>query len=129
MTWALCFNCGATKFGAICPCPECKIASTGNWDLDIAFSDHRLSKDTLKAFGEVVRAIRRVCDDGQLRFWSFIYYVSTRHPDVLGVKLPEDEQERCAAVLARASPPAVTVKESEHAQRIGKLEEKSGDAQ
>lgn len=129
MTWALCLNCGATKFGAICPCPECAFASTGDMNLDIAFSDHRLSKDTLKAFGEVVRAIRRVCDDGQLRFWSFIYYVSTRHPEMLGVKLPEEERERCAAVLARASPPGVTVEESERGQLMRKREEKSSGPQ
>ena len=63
MTIALCFNCGHMKFGAICPCPECRIASTGNMNLDIAFSDHWMSVDTIRAFGEVIRAIRRVCDD------------------------------------------------------------------
>src|SRR5947208_1440674 len=60
MTWALCFNCGATKFGASCPCPECQRASTGDMGLDIAFSDHHWSEATLKAFGEVVRSLRRV---------------------------------------------------------------------
>ena len=81
MTWALCFNCGATKFGAICPCPQCGFTSTGDMNLDIAFSDHRLSEETLRAFGAVVGSIHRVCDDDHLRFWTFIHYVSTRHPD------------------------------------------------
>ena len=80
MTWALCFNCGSTKFGALLPCPECQAASTGDISLDIAFSDHHMAVESLEEFGAVVRAIRQVCEDDQLRFWSFIYYVSTRHP-------------------------------------------------
>ena len=112
MTMALCFHCGHTKFGAICPCPECSVASTGDINLDIAFSDHRMSVATLGAFGEVVRAVRRVCDDDQLRFWAFIRYVSVHHPDVLGVELPADQRAACDAVLARAHPPPVVVEES-----------------
>ena len=109
---ALCFNCGHTKFGAICPCPECGVASTGDMNLDITFSDHRMSVATLGAFGEVVRAIRRVCDDDQLRFWSVIRYVSVHHSDILGVEQPPEQQAACDAVLARARPAAVEVEES-----------------
>src|SRR4051794_1647899 len=72
MTWALCFNCGETKFGALCPCPSCQEGSTGDINLDIAFSDHHMAVETIKEFGEVVRAIRRACDEDELRFWSFI---------------------------------------------------------
>lgn len=118
MTMALCFTCGHTKFGAICPCPECGIASTGDMNLDIAFSDHRLSVATLGAFGEVVRAIRRVCEDDQLRFWSFIRFVSVNHPDVLGVNMPPEQQAACDAVLTRAHPPPVAVEESEQARYL-----------
>jgi hypothetical protein len=128
MTWALCFNCGATKFGALCPCPECEFASTGDISLDIAFSDHHLSQETLKAFGAVVAAIRRVCDDDQLRFWSFIHYVATRHPELLGVKMPPEENERCEAVLARANPPPVAVEESVRAKGLRELQEREGIA-
>ena len=112
MTMALCFNCGYTKFGAICPCPECSVASTGDMNLDIAFSDHRLSVATLGEFGEVIRAIHRVCDEDQLRFWSFIRYVSVNHPEVLGVEQPPEQQVECGAVLARADPPPVSIEES-----------------
>jgi hypothetical protein len=91
-------------------------------NLDIAFSDHRLSEDTLKAFGAVVASIRRVCDDDQLRFWSFIHYVSTRHPDILGVKMPTEQIERCEAVVARANPPPVTVEESERGKMLRELQ-------
>ena len=112
MTWALCFNCGGTKFGAICPCPDCDVASSGDMELDIAFSDHHMSVDTLKSFGEVVRSIRQVCDDDALRFWSFIRYVSTNHSDILGVTLEPELQTRCDAVLAHAQPTPVVVEES-----------------
>lgn len=112
MTMALCFNCGRTKFGAICPCPECSIASTGDMNLDITFSDHRMSVATIGAFGEVVRAIRRVCVDDQLRFWSFIRYVSVHHSDILSVEQPPEQLAACDAVLARAQPPQVAVEES-----------------
>jgi len=113
MTWALCFQCGATKFGAICPCPECSVATTGDMNLDIAFSDHNMSKKTLEQFGEVVRAIHRVCDDDQLCFWTFIHFISTRHSNILGVDMPPDRSAHCARILEKANPPAVVVEDSE----------------
>lgn len=115
MTMALCFNCGETKFGAICPCPQCGVNSTGDMNLDIAFSDHWLSVATLGAFGEVVRAIQRVCDDNQLRFASFLRFVSVNHTSILSVTLPPEQQAACDAVLAQAAPPVVVVEESERA--------------
>lgn len=123
MTWALCLNCGATKFGAICPCPDCGVASTGDMNLDIAFSDHHLSVSTLEGFGGVVRAIREVCGDDELRFWSFIHHVSQHHPDVLGVTLSADQFDRCAEVIARANPPPVEVEESDEARILGELDD------
>jgi hypothetical protein len=123
MTWALCFSCGATKFGAICPCPECTVSSTGDMSLDIAFSDHHLAVETLREFGAVVRSIHRVCEDGTLCFWSFIHYVSTNHPDLLGVNLPPEQRQRCEEVIAQAAPPPVTVREVEHVCRWRDSEE------
>jgi hypothetical protein len=126
MTMALCFNCGYTKFGAICPCPECSTTSTGDMNLDIAFSDHHFSVATLEAFGEVVRAIRRACADDQLRFWSFIRFVSVHHSDILGVQMPPERAAECDAVLARAEPPPVTVEESERARFMREYQERTG---
>ena len=128
MTWALCFNCGARKFGAICPCPECQVASTGNLNLDIAFSDHHISVETIEAFGAVVRAIRRVCEDDELRFWSFVSYVSSHHPEILSVDLASQQRERCAEVLARANPPPVTIRESGSARFMREHRERDQDA-
>lgn len=116
MTMALCFNCGHTKFGALVPCQECRSGPTGDISLDIAFSDHHMSVSSIGAFGEVVRAIHRVCDDDVLRFWSFIRYVSVNHGDILGVQMPDEAAARCDAVLALAQPPPVIVEESEQAR-------------
>ena len=127
MTMALCFNCGHTKFGAIVPCPECNVGSSGDMGLAIAFSDHRLSADTLEAFGEVIRAIRRVCEDDQLRFWSFIRFASVNHSDILGVEMPPEQQARCDDVLARAQPPHVAVEESDRARYMRELEEQGNE--
>jgi hypothetical protein len=98
-------------------------------ELDIAFSDHHLSGDTLKAFGAVIAAIRRVCDDDQLRFWSFIHYVASRHPELLGVKLSDEQSERCEAIVAHANPPPVTVENSERGKMLGELEEGQNSAE
>ncbi|HYH68910.1 MAG TPA: hypothetical protein VD866_29725 [Urbifossiella sp.] len=96
--------------------------------LDIAFSDHHMSVATLEAFGDVVRAIRRVCDDDQLRFWAFIRFVSVNHPTVLGVDQPPEQQSACDDVLARAQPPPVQVEESS-ASRFLRSHESEGPAQ
>jgi hypothetical protein len=93
-------------------------------NLDIAFSDHRLSVATLGALGEVVWAIRRACDDDHLRFWSFIRFVSVNHPDILGVNMPAEQHAACDAVLARAHPPLVAVEESEQARFMWGFEQR-----
>lgn len=126
MTMALCFNCGHTKFGAICPCPECTVSSTGDMQLDIAFSDHHMSVATIGAFGEVVRALRAVCPDDRERFWAFIHYVSSRHPAVLRVEIPAEEVARLEAVVALANPPPVAFEESPRAQFLRDAVERAG---
>ena len=118
MTYALCFNCGSTKFGALVPCRECNGAASGNMDLDIAFSDHVISEATIGAFGDVIKAIRLSCDDDDLRFWAFVRYVSVHHPDILQIKQPEAEQQECDGILTRASPLEVTVVRSEASQKF-----------
>ncbi len=123
MTMALCFNCGHTKFGAICPCPKCKVASTGNMELDIVFSDHNYSVETLGQFGGVVRAIHGVCGDPQLCFWTFLYYVTTHHPEILKINPTPDEARKYSSILAEAQPPPVQVAES----RAGEWKRKTRD--
>jgi hypothetical protein len=112
MTWALCLNCGEVKFGAICPCPKCEVSSTGDMNLDIAFSDHHVSKKSLEDLGKVVAAIHQASDDGDLSFWTFIRYISVRHPSILGVNLPPETQAKCDALLQRVNLPPVEVSPS-----------------
>jgi len=89
--------------------------------LDIAFSDHHLSVETLKAFGAVVKSINRVCVERNLRFWSFIYFVSTHHPDILHVELPRKRRTRCEDIIERAKPPPVEVVPSPAARWFGEV--------
>ena len=128
MTMALCFHCGQTKFGAICPCPDCGVSSTGKIELDIAFSDHHMSVATIGAFGDVIRALGRVCADDKDRFWAFIHYISTNHPGILRIETPAEEGARLAQIAALANPPPVVVEESERTRFMRELDERDANA-
>ena len=116
MTMALCMNCGNVKFGAICPCSECGIASTGDMSLDIAFSDHHLDLKTLEELGQVVRALRATCQAAgagdDVAFWSFISYVSSNHPSILTANPPPELATRVDDVLRRTTLPTVVLHKS-----------------
>jgi hypothetical protein len=113
MTKALCLNCGDLKFGAICDCPNCKVASSGDMSLDIAFSDHSYSEETLSELGNVIKAIRGASpDDPQERYWAFLQYVSTYHPSILSIRLEDDMAARVARILDAISIPPITLKDS-----------------
>jgi len=105
MTYALCFSCGKTKFGALVPCHECGGRASRDPDLDIAFSDHVLSTESIEAFGNVIKAIRKESEDLERNFWTFIRYVSLKHPGVLRVQLPEADALACDALLNRLTLP------------------------
>jgi hypothetical protein len=110
MTIALCLNCGSTKIGALCPCPACQAGSTGNFQLDITFSDHRLSQHMLEQFGAVIKAIAGRTADPELRFWSFLEYVSRNHPDILSVELKPEAREQVEVVLSGLEVPPVKMR-------------------
>lgn len=112
---ALCFSCGNVKFGALCPCDACESGPTGNIELDIHFSDHLYAVETLEAFGEVIRSIRRVCDDDRLCFHAFLLYISENHGEILKVQFEPRATALCASVLKKARPPKVEVRESSNA--------------
>jgi hypothetical protein len=95
--------------------------------LDIAFSDHHLAVATIEEFGAVVRAIRGACAEDELRIWSFIWFVSSHHPDILHVELAPEMAGRCADVLARANPPPVVLRESDRARLMRETEGKDDD--
>jgi len=110
MTMALCFGCGEVKFGALCPCPRCQLTSTGNVTLDIAFSDHFYTVETLEEFGAVVREIHSVTTDGSTRFWCFIHYVSTNHPSILQAAPPAELRTAVEDALRGLTLPNVTLR-------------------
>jgi len=112
MTMALCFGCGEIKWGAICPCPACKLRSCGDMMVDIAFSDHHLDVETLKEFGGVIRAIQSGTGDPRSRFWAFIHYVSEHHPGVLTVNLNPEMKAKVEEVLRGVVLPSVNVRAS-----------------
>lgn len=109
MTDALCFNCGGIKFGALCPCYTCGAGATGDIKLDIAFSDHHFSRETLEQFGKVIQAIKPHASNPEIGFWAFIAYVSRNHGDILHADPPPQIAAAVDALLAAAELPAVTV--------------------
>jgi len=126
MTDALCLNCGEIKFGAICPCPKCQSGSTGDMNLDIAFSDHRFARQTLEELGAVIATIHTSSDDDQLCLWSFINYISTNHPEILRVKLEPDAKKKCERLLESLDLPSVTIRPSPRAQMLKEAAKQAG---
>ena len=70
MTTAVCFKCGAIKFGAFVPCPECG-GFPRNEDelaLSLAMTDHYFDMPTLDQMGATIRdGTRRAASGSPLR--------------------------------------------------------------
>jgi hypothetical protein len=92
-------------------------------NLDIAFSDHHLSKSTLEELGQVVAAIHSASSNSELCFWTFIRYVSLNHPSILGVNLETDLQKRCDSLLQQVVLPTVTLRPSPREEATNDSEE------
>ena len=116
MTIALCLRCGATKFGAFIPCAECgdepvnmaamagqaseeNILGRQDVNLSIAFSDHNFPRDTLVQFGQVIKSINGVCDDGEIAHYAFMKYIAAKHPEVLAIDYPPYMSAKAFQVL------------------------------
>lgn len=109
MTTALCLNCGDLKFGAICPCPACKFASTGDMHLDILFSDHKVSAKSLKELGGVIKQISTHARDQNERIWTFLQYISIHHPSLLHITLDGEMLVRTQSILGSIPLPAIVL--------------------
>lgn len=107
MTIALCLNCGSTKIAAFSPCPKCRAGPSGDKDLDILFSDHRMSARTIEQFGQVIRAIHGATVDPDARFWVFISYVANHPSQLLKAQPPQPITETVRDVLQRTTLPTV----------------------
>jgi len=113
---ALCLNCGDIKFGAICPCPACNVASCGETEVDIMFSDHFHATESLEEAGAVIKAIRNAATDSNESHWAIMQYLSTQFPDILTVRLKEPMQQRVSQLLGSIALPPVTWKISPRIQ-------------
>jgi hypothetical protein len=117
VTIALCLRCGHSKFGALCPCPKCGMGSTGDMQLDIAFSDHRMSQETIANLGKVIAVIREAANANgdadaerdSLCFWSFITYISRNHSSILHADAPPELSAKVNELLARITFPPVEI--------------------
>lgn len=101
MSLALCFNCGNVKFGALCECDKCSIASTGNIELDILFSDWNFSEDNLTKFGNIVADIQQNTNNNSLAFWTFLKFISNEYPSILSIDLKENITKEVEELLER----------------------------
>lgn len=101
MSLALCFNCGNVKFGTLCECDKCGIASTGNIDLDILFSDWNFSQEVLAKFGNIVVQIQKGTNDKTIVFWTFLKFISNEYPNVLSIDIDESISNEVQAQLSK----------------------------
>ena len=56
MTLAICFACGAIKFGALCPCEKCKATPKSEDELAVSLllCDHHMSVPDLEALSDAM---------------------------------------------------------------------------
>lgn len=104
-------NCGAVKWGALNPCPKCEAGSTGNIPLDIAFSDHYMSHETILNFGAVLSELTSFTNDRTLAAAAFLEYVSREHPEILTVEYPQTTIARLEPLLRQVTVKRFEVKE------------------
>jgi hypothetical protein len=113
MTTALCLNCGGLKFGAFLECPACGSSPSGDTDLDIAFTDHHLSVETLQNLGSVIRTLRKVEEDSEIVQLAFLYYFSKKCPALLAIEVEPELSEKIETLLKRVKLVEFEIKEPE----------------
>jgi hypothetical protein len=100
------------------------MASTGDMGLDIAFSDHRMSKQSLEELGAVVAAIHKASHDDKLCFWTFIRYIALNYPTILGVELKPELERDCDQLLQGIRLPSVTISPSPREELMANINSK-----
>jgi len=99
MSLALCLKCGNIKIGAFNECDKCGSPSTGNEDLDIQFSDWKLSVENIDFFSNIIQNISNMCSNKKIVFWTFLAYISKEHNEILEVEVPEEYQKDVESLL------------------------------
>jgi len=100
MSLALCLSCGNIKAGAFTECEKCGAQSTGNEDLDIQFSDWKLSIENIEFFSNIIQDISNICSNEKIVFWTFLAYISKEHNEILAVEVPSEYQEDVESLLS-----------------------------
>ncbi len=80
--------------------------------IDIGFSDHYYTVTTLEQFGSVIKEINSHCDDDYIRNWTFIYYISQNHPNILRVEMKAEMEVEVEAIIAKCTLPSVVIEDS-----------------
>ena len=99
MTLAICLRCGEMKVGALTDCPVCGTGPSGDLQLDILFSDHRMSHEDLNHFSEVVRKISDATPGFPEAFRGFMVHMGTHYSEVVTIDLPVEDVQKAKAVL------------------------------
>lgn len=122
MTNALCVDCGNIKFGAFCKCDKCHAETTGNQFLDIIFSDHHYSVETLEQFAKAIKEIHAHCEDPVIQFWAFIHYISKNHLSVLRIDLEPKTKALTEEVLIQCHIPKIVLRNSSKKDTIDEID-------
>jgi len=113
VTIALCLNCGKIKIGALCPCPGCGLSSSGDVDLDLLFSDHHLTPESLSQLGRVIGNIRSSTTDDELFSSTVLHFVQLQNPNLLTCDVESSQLKEVKRLLASLNFPPVMLAESE----------------
>ncbi len=92
MTTALCLNCGALKFGALCPCPECDAETCGNREYDLFFTDHLFTVDFLEVLSEDFKDFKEFDGDDQTRLTAFLIFAAEYAPEDIRIDFRETQE-------------------------------------
>jgi hypothetical protein len=98
MTWALCVGCGGLKFVVWRACRLCHTESSGDMNMDLAFSSHSLPVPLLHTLGKAMKAICEACTDKRERRFAFLKFVSDDFPVIGTIRLPPDLEAKIPAL-------------------------------
>lgn len=68
-------------------------------NLNAALSGHHLPLEAVEKFGEVVTEINSHCEAPDLRYWTFIHFVSSNFPFIVSARLDAKIKAKAEAIL------------------------------
>lgn len=106
MTTAICFSCGAEKFGAFTSCPACKATPGGEeqFAVSMALCEHLHSKQQLTVFAADIRAHRKLVFASGVLEQAREALKDKQLVAMLGMVLGRNQQPEAAQSRSTASP-------------------------